>query len=138
MKETPRRLAVAGDDKQGFAVQAGRSQNGDRINIIISNYEVPESLRGPRPGGDTIVGGGFKINLLPRRTLSYSRNDGFDLRVNGLEPDALYQVQRFRVSDVWDYRLLSTVTLKGRDVRIKQELRPGSIERIAISRVIVL
>lgn len=138
MKETPVRLAVSGDDKQGFAIQAGKSADGGKINIVISNYEVPQSLRGPRPGGDSIAGGGFKINLLPRRTLTYQRNDGFDLRVSGLEPDAIYQVQRFRISDVWDYRLLSTVMLKGRDVSIAQRLAPPSIELIAISRATAL
>lgn len=133
MKDTPVRLSVKGDDKNGFAVQAGKSLDGQRINIIISNYEVPESLRGPRPTGDHIQGGGFEINLLPRRTLSYDRNDGFDLRVTGLNPEKLYKVQRYRISDVWDYRLLSTVTLKGSAVKIVQTLAPPSIELLSIS-----
>ena len=133
MKDTPVRLAVKGDDKNGFAVQAGKSADGKRVNIIISNYEVPESLRGPRPAGDHISGGGFKINLLPRRTLSYQQNDGFDLRVTGLDPDKLYKVRRYRISDVWDYRLLSTVTLKGSAVKITETLAPPSIELLSIS-----
>lgn len=133
LKDTPVRLAVKGDDKNGFAVQAGKSADGKRINIILSNYEVPESLRGPRPTGDHIQGGGFKINLLPRRTLSYDRNDGFDLRVTGLDPDKLYKVQRYRVSDVWDYRLLSTTTVKGDAIKIAQTLAPPSIELLSIS-----
>lgn len=133
MKDTPLRLSVEGDDKQGFAVQAGKSADGTKINIIISNYEVPESLRGPRPGGDAIAGGGFKINLLPRRNFAYDQNDGFDLHVKGLNPNKLYQVERYRISDVWDYRLLSTVTLKGSDIRVTQTLAPPSVEQISIS-----
>jgi hypothetical protein len=133
MKDTPFRLSVEGHDKQGFAVQAGKSADGTKINIIISNYEVPESLRGPRPGGDAIAGGGFKINLLPRRNFAYGQNDGFDLRVTGLNPDKLYRVERYRISDVWDYRLLSTVTLKGSDIGVTQTLAPPAIEQISIS-----
>jgi hypothetical protein len=123
LKDTPVRLTVDGADTQGFAVQAGKSADGQQINVLISNYEVPASLRGPRPSGD---------NLLPRRTFDYQRNDGFDLRVTGLDPEKLYQVQRFRISDVWDYRLLSTTVLKGRDVRISQVLAPPSIELVSI------
>lgn len=133
MKETPLRLAVSGDDKQGFAVQAGKSADGRHINVIISNYEVPESLRGQRSTGDAIEGGGFKINLLPRQTFDYQRNDGFDLRVNGLDPNSTYRVQRYRISDVWDYRLLSTTRMKGSELKVSQVLAPPSIELISIS-----
>ena len=133
MKDTPVRLHVSGDDNQGLAVLAGKSTDSNTINIIISNYEVPASLRAPRPDGDTIAGAGYKINLLPRRPLSYARNDGFDLRVTGLDPRKFYRVQRFRINDVWDFRLLGTVTLKGGDVRIAQTLAPPSIELLAIT-----
>ena len=132
MKDTPVRLAVNGSDDKGFAVQAGKSADGNAINILISNYEVPESLRKPRPQGDKISGAGWNINLLPRRTLSYGRNDGFDLRVTGLDPHKLYQVRRYRISDVWDYRLLSTESLRGSDVKLTQLLPPPSIELISI------
>lgn len=132
MKETPVRLSVSGADTKGFAVQAGKSVDGDAINIVISNYEVPESLRQPRAGGDQISGAGWNINLLPRRALTYERNDGFNLRIAGLDPSKLYQVRRYRVSDVWDYRLLSSETLKGSDIKIAQVLAPPSIELISI------
>ena len=135
MKDTPVRLTVQGDDKNGFAVQAGKSPDGSRINILISNYEVPESLRAPRPLGDHIPDEHYTINLLSRRTLSYDNNDGFDLRVNGLQPDKLYKVQRYRISDVWDYRLQSTVILKGSEVKIAQTLAAPSIELLSISAV---
>ncbi|WP_380879318.1 hypothetical protein [Sphingomonas sp. DBB INV C78] len=133
MKDTPIRLSVQGADTYGFAVQAGKSADGQAINIIISNYEVPASLRGPRPTGDRIEGGGYAINLLPRRAITYERNDGFDLRVTGLEANKLYRVERYRISDVWDYRLLSTVTVKGSALKISQILAPPSIELVSIS-----
>ncbi len=130
MKDTPVRLSVSGDDNQGFAVLAGKSADSGAISVVISNYEVPEGLRAPRPDGDKVAG---YINLLPRRTFSYARNDGFDLRVTGLDANRLYRVQRSRINDVWDYRLLSTVTLKGSEVRIAQRLAPPSIELVSIT-----
>lgn len=129
MKQTPVRLSVTGADTQGLAVEAGRSVNGTEINILISNYEVPAGLRDPRPGGDRV--GGF-LNLLPRRLLRYRRNQGFNLEVKGLAADKLYRVQRYRINDVWDYRLLSTLTVKGNDVAITDDLPPPGIELVVI------
>jgi hypothetical protein len=129
MKQTPVRLSVTGADTQGLAVEAGRSANGAEINVLISNYEVPVSLRGPRPGGDRVAG---FINLLPRRQLKYGENHGFDLKVNGLSADKLYRVERYRINDVWDYRLLSTITVKGNEVGITEDLPPPGIELVVI------
>lgn len=135
MKQTPIKLAIQGGDKDGFAVQAGKSADESTINILISNYQVPESLRGQRPYGDTVAGAGYEINLLPRRTFNYQDTDGFDLRITGLGKEKVYNVQRYRISDVWDFRLLSTETLQGPDLQIRQTLAPPSIELISLSVV---
>ena len=132
MKDTPQRLAVTGADTQGLAVQAGKSTDGTEINVLISNYEVPVSLRGPRPGGDKVAG---FLNLLPRRDLHYQQNKGFDLKLNGLSPDKVYRIERYRINDVWDLRLLSTVTLKGDKVALTGNLPPPDIELIVIKEV---
>lgn len=129
MKRTPVRLGVTGADTQGLAVQAGASADGSEINVLISNYEVPASLRGARPKGDKL--GGF-INLLPRRDFNYQRNRGFDLKVTGLKADKLYRVAHYRISDNWDYRLLNTLTLKGSEVAIDAALPPPGIELVVI------
>jgi xylan 1,4-beta-xylosidase len=129
MKRTPVRLAVTGADTQGLAVQAGRSTDGMEINVLISNYEVPDSLRGARSGGDKVAG---YLNLLPRRELKYQQNGGFDLKVSRLKPDQLYRIERYRINDVWDYRLLNTVTLKGSEVAITGVLPPPGVELIVI------
>lgn len=129
MKDTPVRLAVTGSDLNGFAVQAGRSQDGKELNVLISNYEVPANLRGPRVGGDKLAG---FINVLPRRDLSYQKNRGFNLKIANLNPDKLYRVERYRISDIWDYRLLSTDILKGSEVAISDALHVPAIELVKI------
>ncbi len=129
MKSTPVRLAAKGADTQGLAVQAGRSNDGNQINVLISNYEVPASLRGARKGGDKVAG---FLNLLPRRELKYEQNGGFDLKVTNLQPDQLYRIERYQIDDVWDYRLLNTVTLRGSEIAIKGALPAPGIELVVV------
>lgn len=138
MKHTPNRLEVAGASTDGLAVQAGRSDDGSTITVLISNYEVPASLRGPRPGGDVIhtgIPGLPPINLLARRDLVYTDNAGFDLTVMGLDAGHEYRVQRYRTSDVWDGRLLSTVWETNTTIRVQGSLPAPGIETIVITRI---
>lgn len=133
MKNTPTRLDVSGSDTQGFAVQAGRSEDDSTINVIISNYEVPASLRGPREHGDSIPE--YNLNLLPRRDLAYEDNRGFELQVNELASNTSYRVERYRVNDTWDLRLLSTEVFNGPQIELRGSLPAPGIEQIVISKV---
>lgn len=137
LKHTPVRLDTRGADTKGFAVQAGRSEDGATVTVVISNYEVPASLRGPRPGGDTISGipDIGDLHLLPRRDLDYSDNQGFALTVSGLDPNTEYRVERYRSDDVWDGRLLSTAQVPADSVQLVGQLPPPGIETIVISAV---
>lgn len=131
MKRTPVRIDVTGGDSRGLAVQAGRSQGADEVTIVISNYEVPAPLRGPRSSGDRLAD---MVNVLPRRDLVYTDNDGFAVTVTGLDPSARYRIERYRTSDVWDYRLLSTTILGGAEVSVSGPLRPPGIETVVVRR----
>jgi len=133
LKDTPVRLHVTGGDTHGFAVQAGRSTDGVTMNVIISNYEVPASLRGPRANGDIIPA--YNLHLLPRRDPVYRDNDGFELAVTGLRPDARYRVERYRINDTWDHRLLTTETVVGDQLKVSGSLRAPGIEHIVITEV---
>jgi hypothetical protein len=137
MKDTPIRLEVSGADTNGLAVQAGRSEDGRTVTIVISNYEVPASLRGPRPGGDKLTGipeiG--QLNLLPRRDIDYLDNAGFALSITGLENGRQYRVERYRTNDVWDGRLLNTSFEWSGTVSVTGSLPAPAIETIVITRV---
>ncbi|QII38301.1 hypothetical protein G3M83_11720 [Rouxiella badensis] len=131
MKNTPIRLAVTGDDTQGMAVLAGRSADSAHINVLISNYEVPAPLRGARKGGDTVAG---YIHLLPRRELRYQQNGGFSLKISGLTPDKHYRIERYRITDTQDYRLLSTQRMTGREMtNVNSTLPAPAVELINIT-----
>ena len=133
MKDTPIRLAVRGTDLQGFAVQAGRSLDGTKINVVVSNYEVPASLRGTRPDGDVIPA--YNLHLLPRRELDYRDNAGFELEVSGLRTDVPLKVEGYRINDTRDLRLLNTTTAEGPVIELGAPLRAPGIELVVIEQI---
>lgn len=128
-KDAPIRLELTGADTQGLAVQAGRSHDSTQVTVVISNYEVPESLRGLRPDGDRLAD---MLNVLPRRELTYADNEGFELEVTGLDPETSYRIERYRISDLWDHRLLTTDFARGDRVVVTGPLPAPGIETVII------
>ncbi|MCX7011329.1 MAG: hypothetical protein NTW86_01965 [Candidatus Sumerlaeota bacterium] len=47
MLDTPRRLAARGGDTSGFAILAGRSEDGKTVQALVCNYRRPASSYGP-------------------------------------------------------------------------------------------
>src|SRR5262249_18356539 len=54
MKDTPLRLKTDGGDLNGYAVEAGRSEDGKTVQVLVSNYRIPVQRRGPRGTDDTL------------------------------------------------------------------------------------
>jgi xylan 1,4-beta-xylosidase len=99
MHDTPIRLKSEGADLDGFAVEAGRSKDGTTLRVLVSNYQIPAKMRGPRGTDDTLhVPPVFDVRLLSRRTTSYADNGGFELNVDGLPPAPGYVVERCLIS----------------------------------------
>jgi len=105
MSETPFRLRTEGADLNGFAAEAGRSKDGMTLRVLISNYQIPVKMRGPRGTDDTLhVPPVFDVRLLSRRSMSYSDNAGFELNLEGLPPAQGYIVERCLISSQKDGR----------------------------------
>jgi hypothetical protein len=103
MKETPIRLKTEGSDLNGFAAEAGRSKDGTTLRVLISNYQIPVKMRGPRGNDDTLhVPPVFDVRLLSRRSTSYSDNAGFELNLERLPPAPGYIVERCLISSEKD------------------------------------
>jgi len=135
MQDTPRRLAVQGADAQGFAVQAGRSPDGSRIQVLISNYEIPPAFRGPRRSGGVLgVPGVFELQLLPRREVHYKDNAGYALTIQGLRAGAGYAIERCRVNagTALECRMLEPA--RGPRIQLQNALPPPGIELIVLRR----
>jgi hypothetical protein len=133
MATTPQRLAVQGGDDKGFAIQAGRSTDGKTIQVLISNYEIPVDQRTPRTGPDKLtLPTIFTFDLLPRRAVSYAGNKGYALRIGGLKPGKTYSVERYRISDTDDWKMVEKSTTTGPEFRQTAALPAPGIEYLVL------
>jgi hypothetical protein len=133
MKTTPTRLDVVGGDTDGFAVEAGRSHDGQVVRILISNYQIPAQLLGRRKGDDVLhVPQAFDVSLLSRRDVDYHDNHGFDLTVQHLPADRSYVIERCRITADDDFRPVRTVIAPGAPVRITDSLAPPAVELVTV------
>ena len=140
MNATPVRLASTGGDQNGLAVEAGRSVGGHGdIRVLISNYEIPAADQGPFP--PFIVNNVFAIpgigtfTLLPRRTVSYVDNGGYNLAINNIHGgQAGLVVSRYRVDDGHDLSLLDRSLVHGTSVHLSATLPAPGIELVVVSR----
>jgi xylan 1,4-beta-xylosidase len=135
MQETPVRLAAQGADNNGFAVQAGRTKKGDRLHVLISNYEIPKDFLGPRKGPNALtIGNEFSVALLERRSLSYERNRGYSLAIDKLPAGQEYTVQRYRISAQDNLSLIDTSVQSGPRIQLDATLPPPAIELVVLER----
>jgi xylan 1,4-beta-xylosidase len=143
MLDTPRRLRVKGDDTDGFAVLAGRSTDGNTMQILISNYAIPAGYKphalqmppeltkaGPAPPDFS------KVRFLPARKgiLSHD-NAGYNLRIDGLPWGAGgFFVKRYRISATKNLDLLDEYASSGVSVELSNALPPDTLELIVLHR----
>ena len=136
MKATPVRLRATGADLSGFAVEAGRSRDGKVVQVLISNYQIPAAELGPRHTDDTLhVPRVFDVKLLPRRTLRYSDNGGFDLTIDHLPAGAAHVVELCLISADHDLRSGTLAKQSGPTVSVHQVLPPPGIALITVRTV---
>jgi xylan 1,4-beta-xylosidase len=136
MKDTPRRLQVSGGDSNGFAVEAGRSDDGHLLRILISNYQIPTQFLGPRSGEDVLrVPHVFEVRLLPRRDVVYRDNGGFDLTIDHLPTDRAHVMEHCRITEQNNFQLESTVIAPGQPVHLHEDLPPPGVELITVREV---
>jgi hypothetical protein len=126
MLETPERLAVSGADTLGFAVLAGRSADGGKLRVLISNYEIPPQFRGPLPGRAR----------MPRRTgIAYADNAGYALKIANLPwGNAAFSVKRYRLSETDDFTVQNLPAGHGPVFELSRELAPPGVELLVLER----
>jgi xylan 1,4-beta-xylosidase len=133
MKSTPQRLAVAGSDEDGLAVEAGRAADGRLLRVLISNYQIPAQFLGHRAGDNVLrVPHVFDVRLLPRRNIAYRDNAGFDLTIEHLPADRSYVLEHCRITDRDDFQLFSTVIEPGQPVHLREDLPPPGVELVTV------
>jgi xylan 1,4-beta-xylosidase len=133
MQDTPLRLRSTAGEQDGFALQAGRSADGRIVQVLISNYQIPQFDRGPRPEGDVkhipFLG---DLRLFPRRNVPYANQSGYDAAIENL-PAGDYLIRRYRISEAADFRL-ERAERQHTPVRIRSDLAAPGIEFVVVSR----
>jgi xylan 1,4-beta-xylosidase len=136
LKDTPYRLKVRGADLNGFAVQAAKSADGQTVQILLSNYQIPSEFLGPRQADDVLhVPPVFDVRLLARRSVSYRNNEGYDLTIDHLPANHRYRVERCRISASHDFTSIGTSTHGEIPIRVHDQLPPPGIELITIRAI---
>jgi hypothetical protein len=131
MRETPERLSAHGDDRNGFAVQAGRSADARHIQVLISNYQIPQEAIGPRGADNVLHAGAFDVRLLSRRTVQYHDNAGFDLTIEHLQPGR-YLLERCRITERDNFSAADTVISSLGNIHLAEPLPPPGVELVSI------
>jgi hypothetical protein len=135
MKDTPQKLAVQGADDKGFAVQAARTKNGDTVQVLISNYQIPAEFLGRRKGPNRLtVGTEFSVDLLERRAFEYADNKGYSLTIDNLPAGRSYAVERYRINANHDFSLVDTSIGTGPAIHLYASLPAPGIELVVLKK----
>ncbi len=143
MLDTPQRLEVVGADTFGLAALAGRSEDGNTVQIIISNYAIPEGfkprimqmppelLKASPPLPDF-----SKVKFLPPRTdIVYRNNGGYTLTIENLPWGAkAFIVKRYRISKTQNLELVEERSGTGDSFHLSNPLAPDAVELIVLRR----
>ena len=133
MQDTPLRLRAAGADLGGLAVQAGRSEDASVVQVLISNYQIPAAMLGPRKSDDVLhVPPVFDVRLLPRRNATYRNNEGFELTIAHLPAGTAYVVERCLISGEGAASAAPVVAQGAGTVTLREVLPPPGIELVTL------
>jgi xylan 1,4-beta-xylosidase len=143
MLDTPQRLSVAGTDTFGFAALAGRSADGDTVQILISNYAIPANYKPdvmPMPPElqktSPPMPDMSKVKFLPPRTdIVYRNNAGYSLAVENLPWGAApFNVKLYRISKTQNLDLVETRSGKDGVLNLSNSLPTDTVDLIVLTR----
>jgi xylan 1,4-beta-xylosidase len=142
MLETPQRLPVGGTDTFGFAALAGRSTDANTIQILISNYAIPEGFQPnnmpmpPEVVKSIPLPDFSKFKSLPRRTdIVYHDNAGYNLTISHLPwGKKTFTIKRYRISNTQNLDLVDEKQAAGESLNLSSPLPPEAMELIVLQR----
>lgn len=144
MLDTPQRLEVKGTDAFGFAGLAGRSEDGKKVQIFLSNYRIREGYKPvPMPFPVELTDpttpdpwANLKAKPLPNRTdIVYRDNSGYKLRVTNLPwGSGSYTMKRFRISKRERLELVEEQTFSGSTLTLSNPFGVDTLELIVLER----
>ena len=133
LKKTPLKLKVKGSRTDGFAVVAGRSEDGQLTQVFVSNYDPPavfKTYQGPKVAHVSNEGN----FLLPARQRFKARAmEGYNLTLTGLGPGRQV-LRRYRLSEEREFELVETRAISGSRLNLSSDLKVAGVEFLEISR----
>lgn len=157
MHRTPVRLRAIGGDQNGFAVIAGRSQGGNLVQVLISNFAGQINLLPPAPPlvsdgfGDTYVELPLEVpvpglagllnigvfDLPPARTITHANNNGYMLSIDHLGPGR-FTLSRYRITEntsgASELMPVEQKIVTSGTVKLESMLPPPGVELVVIER----
>lgn len=144
MLRTPIRLAVTGADTFGFAVLAGKSEDGNTVQILISNYARPVGFK-PRPmitAPESVdpttpsLWDRFPGSPFPDRTdIVYRDNGGYNLAIADLPwGKADFTMKRYRIGARQSLDLVEERQANGSSLKLSNPLPVDTVELIVLER----
>ncbi len=144
MLETPQRLHLTGADTFGFAAIAGRSRDGKTVQVLISNYQIPDHYQAPpmvAPEGSAPKNmpmpdfSTMKL-LTPRKDIAYRDNRGYALTISNLPwgKKAAFTLKRYRVTAEQNFDAVEETSASGDQIKISTPLPPPGVELIVLQR----
>ncbi|MGA9508027.1 MAG: hypothetical protein WBV55_05205 [Candidatus Sulfotelmatobacter sp.] len=143
MLDTRQRLSVDGTDTFGFAALAGRSNDGNTVQLLISNYEIPANYKPdlmPMPPelqkNSPPMPDMSKVKFLPPRAdVVYHNNAGYNLTIKNLPWGAApFSVKRYRISKTQNLDLVETGSGKDSVFNLSNSLPTDTMELIVVKR----
>jgi hypothetical protein len=143
MLDTPQRLPVEGSDTFGYAALAGRSDDGNTVQILISNYAIPANYKPdlmPMPPDlqktSPPMPDMSKVKFLPaRHDIVYRDNAGYNLEIKNLPWGAApFSVKRYRISKTQNLDLVETGSGKDGVLNLSDSLPTDTVELIVLKR----
>lgn len=135
MLGTPLRLAVRGTDTVGFAALAGMSANRKKVQILITNYEIPANYK-PRemlkPGNPPTPPSN---ETAPTKGIVHRDNSGYDLTIGNLPwGKSAFKIKRYRISRTENLKLVEEKTGAGSRLKLTNALPVDTVELIELQR----
>jgi xylan 1,4-beta-xylosidase len=142
MQDTPKRLPVEGADTFGLTALAGRSKDGNTIQILISNYAIPEGFKPVEMPLPTDVRKAFSSTdyskfkpLAPRTDIVYRNNTGYDLTITDLPwGKRKFTVKRYRLDETKNLELLDEKQSTGKTLNLSSPLPPDAMELMVLQK----
>jgi hypothetical protein len=126
MLDTRQRLAAAGADTYGFAMLAGRSEDRKKVQILISNFQIPENKYKKEA---------LKDYIPPRKDIVYQDNQGYHLKVSHLPwGKAEFTVKRYRITQAESWAEAES-SGKGEEFEMSNPLPPPGLELIVLDQI---